>query len=354
MVKKSKNKKSFVKKFIFIVLVGGIAFSGIKIVQLYKGVKEPNVNLDGKKATYITIPSGSTYKDVTVILYNSNIIINQASFEWVAEKKKYTNNVKPGRYKITPRMSNNSLVNLLRSGNQEPVKLVFNKIRTKERFAGIIASQIELDSTILLQKLCDETFLKKYSKTTETALTLFIPNTYEFYWNTSTEKFIERMYIEYERFWNDERLEKAKAINMTADQVITLASIVEEETIKNDEKPDVAGVYINRLKKRMRLQADPTVRFAAGDFEIKRILNKHLEIDSPYNTYRNAGLPPGPICIPTISSIDAVLNYSQHSYIYFCAKDDFSGYHAFAKSLKQHNVNAKKYRAALNRNRIYK
>jgi UPF0755 protein len=185
-------------------------------------------------------------------------------------------------------------------------------------------------------------------------MTLFIPNTYEFYWNTSADKFIERMYVEYKHFWSKSRLNKAQKIKLTPEQVIILASIVEEETIKDDEKPTVAGVYLNRLHKNIRLQADPTVRFAVGDFEIKRILNKHLKIDSPYNTYKYAGLPPGPICIPTISSIDAVLNYKKHDYLYFCAKDDFSGYHAFAKTLKQHNINATKYRKALNKNRIYK
>lgn len=342
------------KKFLIILIIGGVGFSLLKTYQLYQGVKEPNVNLNGKKAAYIYIPSDADYKDVTNILYKSNLIINRASFEWVAEKKNYANHVKPGKYKIQPDMSNNALVNLLRSGRQVPVKLVFNKVRVKERFASIIANQIEMDSASLVDKLYDATFLKKYDKNVETAMTLFIPNTYELYWNTTADDFVERMFVEYERFWSKSRVKKASQLNMTPEEVTILASIVEEETIKIDEKPAVAGVYLNRLRKRMRLQADPTVRFAVGDFEIKRILNKHLEIDSPYNTYRHAGLPPGPICIPTISSIDAVLNYDKHNYIYFCAKDDFSGYHAFAKTLKQHNQNAKKYRAALNRNRIYR
>lgn len=335
-------------------MIGGVAFVSLKAYQLYKGVKDPNVNLNGKNTAYIYIPTNANYIDVTNILYVNNFIINRASFEWVAEKKNYANHVKPGKYKLYANMNNNALVNLLRSGKQEPIQLVFNKVRVKERFAGIIANQIELDSVSLVKKLYDATYLKRFDKNTETAMTLFIPNTYEFYWNTTVDEFIDRMYVEYKRFWSDSRLKKAAKLNMSADEVTILASIVEEETIKGDEKPAVAGVYLNRIRKGMRLQADPTVRFAVGDFEIKRILNKHLEIDSPYNTYRRAGLPPGPICIPTISSIDAVLNYEKHSYIYFCAKDDFSGYHAFAKTLKQHNRNAEKYRSALNRNRIYR
>lgn len=335
-------------------MIGGVAFVSLKAYQLYKGVKDPNVNLNGKNTAYIYIPTNANYIDVTNILYVNNFIINRASFEWVAEKKNYANHVKPGKYKLYANMNNNALVNLLRSGKQEPIQLVFNKVRVKERFAGIIANQIELDSVSLVKKLYDATYLKRFDKNTETAMTLFIPNTYEFYWNTTVDEFIDRMYVEYKRFWSDSRLKKAAKLNMSADEVTILASIVEEETIKGDEKPAVAGVYLNRIRKGMRLQADPTVRFAVGDFEIKRILNKHLEIDSPYNTYRRAGLPPGPICIPTISSIDAVLNYEKHSYIYFCAKDDFSGYHAFAKTLKQHNRNAEKYRSVLNRNRIYR
>jgi len=342
------------KKFATILVIGFVIFISIKLYNLYLGINEPNVNLNGNKSTYIYIPTGANYNDVTNILYKHNLIINRSSFEWVAEKKNYINHIKPGRYKIKSKMSNNALVNLLRSGKQEPINLVFNKIRTKERFAGIISNQIEADSTSILNRLNDSDYLKKYNKNKATAMSLFIPNTYELYWNTSTDKFINRMYIEYKKFWNKARLNKAKKLNMSPTDIIILASIVEEETIKNDEKPTVAGVYINRLHKNIRLQADPTVRFAIGDFEVKRILNKHLKIDNPYNTYKYNGLPPGPICIPTISSIDAVLNYKHHNYLYFCAKDDFSGYHSFAKTLKEHNKNASKYRSALNKNKIYK
>ncbi|MBI9069588.1 MAG: endolytic transglycosylase MltG [Salinivirgaceae bacterium] len=355
MVKKKKNKnKRFFIKFTTSMLLVFILIGGFKAYQMYKVVEEPNVNLNGQQSSFIYIPTGSDYLDLTTILYESGIIINRSSFEWVAEKKNYPTNVKPGRYEIKESMSNNELVNLLRSGRQTPVKLVFNKVRTKEVFAGIIAKQIEADSAELVIKLNNHKFLSKYSKNKETAMTLFIPNTYELYWNTNAESFVARMNKEYERFWNDKRRKKATEIGMTPDEVITLASIVEEETIKNDEKEALAGVYVNRLKKNIRLGADPTVRFALGDFNIKRILNKHLEYQSPYNTYRNSGLPPGPICLPSITTIDAVLNYEKHKYLYFCAKDDFSGYHVFAKTLKQHNQNAAKFHRALNNARIYR
>jgi UPF0755 protein len=352
--KKSKKKSSPLKKLILLLLLSAMAFGATKGYELYKGIKEPNVDLKGKEYTYLYIPSGAVYSDVLRILKEDNILIHSESFKWVAKKKKYHENIKAGKFKIKNGINNNALINLLRSGKQEPVRLVFNKVRTKERFVGIIASQIEADSVSLLKALSSKEYLNKYAKDLETAMTLFIPNTYEFWWNTGTDEFMDRMHTEYKRFWNESRINKAKKLNMTPEEVITLASIVEEETIKNDEKRDVAGVYINRLNKHMRLQADPTVRYAIGNFEIKRILNKHLEVDSPYNTYKKWGLPPGPICIPSISSIDAVLNYNKHGFIYFCAKEDFSGYHAFAKTLRQHNSNAEKYRRALNKKRIYK
>lgn len=349
-----KKQKGFLYKLLLAMAFVLVLIVGYKVYDLYKNVEEPNVKLDNNKPTYIYIPSGSSYHDVANILFENGYIINRSSFEWVAEKKNYQNKVKPGKYKLTNGMSNNQLVNLLRSGKQVPVKLVFNKIRTKERFAGIISKQIEADSTEILKRLYDVQYLKRFDKNLETAMTLFIPNTYEFYWNTNADVFFKRMEQESKRFWNDKRIKKARDLNMTPNQVITLASIIEEETTKNDEKATMAGVYLNRIRKGIRLQADPTLRFALGDFTIKRILNAHKNLDSPYNTYKNAGLPPGPICLPSISSIDAVLNYQKHNYLYFCAKDDFSGYHVFAKTLKQHNQNAVKYHQALNKKRIYR
>lgn len=335
-----------------LILMGGI-LGGFKIYQLYNSVTAPNVTLN-VESDYIYIPTGATYSDVIDILKANNFLTDVESFKWVAQKKKFPQNVKAGKYRIADDMSNNDLVNLLRSGRQTPVDLVFNKVRTKEKFAGIIGKQIEADSIEILNLINDPKYLKSFDLNVQTAFCLLIPNTYEFFWNSDAESFMKRMKKEHDRFWNNSRIKKAKKLNLNEHEVYTLASIVEEETTKNDEKQRLAGVYVNRLKRGMRLQADPTVKFAIGDFTIKRVLNKHLEYDSPYNTYRYAGLPPGPICIPSITSIDAVLNHEKHSYLYFCAKDDFSGYHAFAKTLREHNQNADKYRRALNRNRIYR
>jgi len=232
--------------------------------------------------------------------------------------------------------------------------LIFNNIRTLEQFSGRISEQIEADSIEIIKFLSKKENISKYGFNNATIVSLFIPNTYEIYWNISVANFVERMAKEYKKFWNYYRKQKAKNMSLSQSEVSTLASIVEEETIKNDEKSRVAGVYVNRLKKRMRLQADPTIKFALKDFSIKRILKRHLKVESDYNTYTNSGLPPGPINIPSISSIDAVLNYEKHTYYYFCAKEDFSGYHNFAKTLRQHNSNARKYQKELGKKRIYK
>jgi len=227
------------------------------------------------------------------------------------------------------------------------VKVSFISVRSLDILAGKVAANIEADSTEIAQLLKSPETAQKYGFDERTFMAMFIPNSYEFYWNTSAEQFVERMAKEFKAFWTEERLQKAENIGMTQSQVSTLASIVEVETQQNDEKARVAGVYINRLNLGMLLQADPTVVYAVGDFTLKRVLNKHLEIESPYNTYKYSGLPPGPINIPSISSIDAVLNYEKHNYKFFCAKDDFSGYHVFAVTNAQHEANARKYHKAL-------
>jgi UPF0755 protein len=251
-------------------------------------------------------------------------------------------------------MSNNELVNLLRSGVQEPIKLVFNEARTKNDFIDVISKQIEADKDELQKLINDDTYLNDLGVNSKNVLTLFIPNTYQVYWNTSAKQFIERMAKENEKFWTKNRIQKAQKLNLTKAEVSTLASIVQQESRVVDEQPIIAGVYLNRLKKGMRLQADPTVIFAIGDFTIKRVLNVHLEYDSPYNTYKYAGLPPGPICISYSTTIDAVLNRKAHNYIYFCAKEDFSGRHNFAANIAQHDINAAKFRRALNARKIFK
>jgi len=260
--------------------------------------------------------------------------------------------IKPGHYVLKGSMSNNELVNMLRSGVQVPVKVIFNNIRTKEELAGRVSLQIEADSLSLIKCWNDREFLKSLNTTPEKVLMIFIPNTYEFWWTTDAYKFTGRMYSEFQKFWDAERMQKADLIRLSKEKIIILASIIEKETQKNDEKNAIAGVYLNRLRKDWPLQADPTVVFAWGDFEMKRVLKFHTEIDSPYNTYIYRGLPPGPICIPSIASIDAVLNYQKHDYMFFCARADMSGYHVFSRTLGEHNRYAKAYQNALNERKI--
>ncbi len=356
--RKKKNQNSFKSTIFFKIIISALVIlmflCGVYVYKMYNRVFQPNVVLTTKHSKYLYIPTGSNFNDLKELLYKNNIILNLNTFEWLAEKKNYVNNVKPGRYFIKNQMSNNELINLLRSGEQTPLNLIFNNIRTEQELAQKISFQIEADSTDILRLLNDKEFLSKYHFTQQTIMSMFIPNTYEFYWNTSATQFFDRMYNEYLKFWNDKRIKKAEQIGLTPLEVSTLASIVEEETNKNSEKKRLAGVYINRLRKGMRLQADPTVIFAIGDFSIKRVLKKQLKFDSPYNTYKYKGLPPGVICIPSISSLNAALNYEKHSYLYFCASADFSGHHVFSKSLRQHNNNARKYQRALNRSRIMK
>jgi len=251
-------------------------------------------------------------------------------------------------------MTNDKLIKLLRSGDQIPVKVIFNNIRDIYQLAGIISQQIEADSISLITEFTNQEVINSMGLSLETISTIFIPDTYEFYWNTSAVGLVKRMYEEYLNFWNANRIYKAEKLGMSIPEVVTLASIVEKESNKSNEKPMIAGVYINRLDKGWRLQADPTLIFALGDYSIKRVLNAHKDFDSPYNTYKYRGLPPGPICIPSISSIDAVLNNQNDGYLYFCAKDDLSGYHVFAKTNVQHNSNARKYQKALDNMKIYK
>lgn len=312
-------------------------------------VYSPNVTLENATDNYINIATGSEYEDVRKMVVNQGLVRNIKSFDWVAEKKNYRNFIHPGHYEFEDGMTNNDLINLLRSGIQTPVSVIFNYIRSLEKLAGTVAGQIESDSSEIIKLLLDENYILQFGFTHETVLGAFIPNTYEFYWNTSASGFMERMVNEYRRFWNKERKSRAKAIDLALNQVSTLASIVDAETVKETEKTRIAGVYLNRLKRGIRLQADPTIIFAIGDFSRNRILKADLLVDSPYNTYRHAGLPPGPISAPSVSGIDAVLNAEDHSFLYFCARADMSGYHHFSKSLREHNRYALKYRQALNK-----
>lgn len=349
---KSKKKSSFrkfVTAFILLAILGCVGM----VYELYSRVYQPNVVLPDNTEKYIYIPSNSEFSDVVKVLSENGLLINANSFEWLARQKKYDTNIKAGRYRINRAVNNNDLVNLLRSGKQTPIKVTFNNLRNKEQLAGKIASQIEADSLSIIKYITDTTFLNKLKLNTDNVACLFIPNTYEFYWNTSVEGFVNRMVKEYSDFWNSNRKKKAAEIKFNYYQVAVLASIVEkEQSIKKDERPEIAGLYLNRLKKRMKLESDPTLIFALGDFTIKRVLNKDKKVDSPYNTYKNKGLPPGPICIPSINAIDAVLNASEHNYIFMCAKEDFTGYHNFAKTYAKHLINARKYQKALNKREI--
>nr|MBA3900658.1 endolytic transglycosylase MltG [Bacteroidota bacterium] len=277
MVKKKKGKKSFVLKIVVSLILVSIIGGGIWAYDKYKMIYLPNVFLGKNIKEHLYIPSGSTMQDVVHILYENGYIINKSSFEWLAEQKNYKNHVYPGRYVIKSGMSNNKLIDLLRSGEQEPLKLTFNSIRTKEQLAIRIASQIEADSLSIMKLLLDKNFLaNKYHMNPENILSLFIPNTYEFYWNTSAEKFLDRMANEYKAFWTEERKAKARQIGLSQSEVTILASIVQaEQSRHNDEKPIIAGLYINRLKKGMRLESDPTLVYAHGDFSINRVLNIH-------------------------------------------------------------------------------
>jgi UPF0755 protein len=351
----SKQKSSgFWKKVLIASLILIIFIGGGTAYYTYTKIYKSNVDLSGKNVAYLYIKTGSNFNDVLSALMENHLIKNESSFIWVAERKGYKNKVKPGKYKIKKNMNNNELVNLLRSGEQDPVKLVFNEARTKKDFVEIIHKQIEASEEEMTSLINDDDVLKEYGVNNKNVLTLFIPNTYEFYWNTSATEFMDRMLKESNKFWNKERIRKAQNLGLTKAEVSILASIVQQESRVVDEQPVIAGVYLNRLKKGMRLQADPTVIYAIGDFTIKRVLNVHLEFDSPYNTYKYSGLPPGPICIPYSTTIDAVLNTKQHNYIYFCAKEDFSGRHNFAASIAEHDRNAAKFRRALNKRKIFK
>jgi len=332
-----------------IILVLGIS---IGLAHFYRSLLGRDVLNDDQQEMFLHIPTGSGFNEVMDLLIDSGLVNNPTEFRWLALQMKYDERVRPGRYRVTHGMNSRQLIGLLRNGKQAPVKLQFHNIRTTKQLAGVIARQLEVDSMELATLLQDSVFLASKGLTRFNAACLFIPNTYEFYWNTDAKRFIDKMEKEYQRFWNESRRNKAKNIGLTLAEVSTLASIVEKETARNDEKPTVAGVYMNRLQQNWKLEADPTLIFAANDFTIRRVLNKHKEIDSPFNTYKYTGLPPGPICIPSISSLDAVLTYKRHEYMFFCAKEDFSGYHNFAITYQEHLANAKRFQNELNRRKI--
>jgi len=342
-------KKSIKISLIIIFFV--LAAVAVYAYSVYRDIFKSNITND----IYIYIPSNSTYEDLIDTLQYSKVVIDLSSFQQTARLKKFGDNIHPGRYKLDSGMTNNQLVNMFRSGKQSPVKVTFNNIRTIHDLASKACSDIEADSLALVELLNDESVINEYGFNMNNIVGMFIPNTYELYWNTSAVEFVEKMKKEYDKFWNEDRIQKAEKIGLTKQEISVLASIVQaEQRAHNDEKAKVAGLYINRLNRNMLLQSDPTLIFASGDFTKKRVLNRDKEIESPYNTYKYAGLPPGPINMPEISSIDAVLNYEKHNYIFMCAKEDFSGYHNFSTNAKQHGIYAGRYQQALNKRKIWK
>lgn len=307
----------------------------------------PNI-LIGKTDRLIVIKSETSFRDLQRQLANERLVNDLVSFSFVARLMKYDRNIKPGRYLLRENMSNREAVLALRNGRREAVKITFSHVRLLNELSEKVTGNIGVTPDEFIDaayRFADQDTINGFSR--ENILAMFIPNTYEVYFNLTPDDLIERLYREYRLFWTDERRARASEIGLTPIEVSILASIVQAETVKADEAPVIAGLYMNRLKKGIPLQADPTLVYAAGDFSIKRVLNVHKEIDSPYNTYRYAGLPPGPINMPYIRSIDAVLNHQKHDFYYMCAKEDFSGYHHFAKDLNTHQLNARKYQRAL-------
>ena len=334
---------------IFVVVVLCFLFFYIGL-WAYRLVAAPNFK--PKSTVYVYIDNSKDFDNLCRQLKDSAACVRIGSFRQLAERAQYPENMRTGRYAVTPGMTNLELLKDLRRGQQVPVNITFNNIRFIDDLAERLDDQLMLSKDDLLKLLKDSAYCASLGFNKETIRAMFIPNTYEVYWNISAERLIQRMKKEYDAFWTDSRLAKAQSIGLSPVEVGILASVVEEETADPDEYPIVAGLYINRLHRRIPLQADPTVKYAVGDFSLQRILYEHLEIKSPYNTYKNLGLPPGPLRVPTIKAMNAVLNYTSHNYLYMCAKEDFSGRHNFAVTLAEHNRNANRYRAELNKRNI--
>lgn len=350
---KTKKRKALLWLFFLIGLLALIG--GSFAYRYYQWIFDTNVDPEQEGAVYVHVPTGGTYKGLLDTLRARKLLRDMQSFRWVAGQKELKGSLHPGKYSIRKGMSNNELVNMFRGGVEETLDITFNLIRTKAELAGKATRHIELDSAELLKGLKDPQLAKEYGFTPEAFLIMFIPNTYEFYWDVSLGGFLDRMKKEYERFWTEKRTDKARQIGLSKGEVSILASIVEAEQSQNpSERPKVARLFLNRLDKGMKLESDPTLVYAIGDFSIRRVLDKDRDIDSPYNTYRYKGLPPGPIRLPAQRSIDAVLNAPDHNYLYMCAKPGPSGLHNFAISYSQHLENARKYQAWLNEKGVYR
>ncbi|MEL6412584.1 MAG: endolytic transglycosylase MltG [Bacteroidota bacterium] len=335
-----------------LLALAAIAFT-LSLLPVYETLWRPNI-LVGHPARQLFIPHGITFQTLQQTLQQQGYIARSTTFRLAARLLKYDRRVLPGAYQLRPNMSNLTAIRLLRSGAQQPVKVVLNNVRDKTELAAKLTSKLEMLAADFEQLLNDPAFVSQYGFTVENVLTMFVPNTYEVYWTITPAKLFQRMYQEYQHFWNAQRRRQAQKIKLDLQEVSILASIVQAETNKITDAPIIAGVYLNRLRKKMALQSCPTLLYAVGDPAARRVLHKYQNIDSPYNTYKYRGLPPGPINLPSIAMIDAVLNFSAHDYLYFAAKEDFSGYHHFARSFREHLRNAKRYQKALNQIRIYR
>ena len=337
--------------------LGGVFFSllliGAYLLFIYHGkIFASNVSLKGKKQVSVYIPTGADFNDFKTLINLKHFLINESSFWWVAKLKDF-DTPKAGHYVIRSGMSNNELVNMFRGGLQTPVKLRVPSMQVKANFAGRMSRQIEADSLSIIRMLYDDSFLSSQGFDVFSVMGAFIPDTYEVYWNMDAEDFFAFMKKQYDAYWNETRRQRAVTIGLTPNEVSTLASIVQAEQSRfNDEKPTIAGLYINRLRTGMPLQSDPTLVFAKQNFGVQRVLNADKRVLSPYNTYKNKGLPPGPINMPNKSSLDAVLHYQANNYTYMCAKEDLSGRHYFTNSYAVHKENAKKYQQALDQRGI--
>ncbi|MCE5225403.1 MAG: endolytic transglycosylase MltG [Porphyromonadaceae bacterium] len=339
-------KRTFIRRVmaLFVVLLLAAGF------WAYRMVLASNFSI--KETTYVYVDSQKNFNDLCNQLKDSASCKSLASFKQLAYLIGYPDKMKTGRYAIEPGTGNLRLLKNLIGGLQSPIRITFNNIRLRTDLAQRLDDQLMVTKDELLTRFADSAYCAELGFTTETIQCMFIPNTYELYWDITPDNFMKRMQKEYKAFWTADRLAKAAKIGITPVQVSVLASIVEEETAKADEMGMVAGLYLNRLQINMPLQADPTVKYAVGDVTLKRIMFEHLQVESPYNTYKHTGLPPGPIRVPSIKGINAVLNHDQHNYIYMCAKEDFSGRHNFASTLAEHAKNANRYRAELNRRQI--
>lgn len=351
MAEHTETRMSNGKKITFIIIAAAVLIGGYFMLNVYKTYLSPNFT---GKEKYLYVKTGANLDGILTELESKEMVRDIASFKKAAEKMNLSETLKPGRYLVKKGMTNRVAINLIKAGNQDPVKLKVHNLRTKEAFAAFLGKNLEADSTKFINLLDSSSLITKYGFTPDNVYTMFIPNTYDIYWNISPTDFFNRMHKEYELFWTADRKAKAASLNLTPIQVTILSSIVDGEALYDKEMPIIAGLYLNRLNRGQLLQADPTVIFANGDFTVKRVTNKLLQTPSLYNTYKYAGLPPGPIMMPSISAIDAVLNHDKNNYIYMCAKEDFSGYHNFAATQEEHNANARKYREALNKRKIFK